>query len=117
MRAALLKAIQTIIDAQKEILSDEDFKNSANGLNLCASDGEQLVATRFRNHPTEQPASLYYSTEAGVVLDRRYPGDSNKAEIPTHFALPSGQKHEAHLIVASEPTSERFYKGAPSRPY
>lgn len=107
MRNALLKTIQAIIHAQKEILSSEDFKNSANGLNLCATDGEQLVATRFRNHPTEQPASLYWSDTAGIVLDRRYPGHPNTEKLPDTTTSSSGHEHAAHLIIASEPSTKQ----------
>lgn len=107
MRDALLKTIHVVINAQREILSDDDFKASANGLNLCATDGEQLVATRFRNHPTEQPASLYWSDVAGVVLDRRYPGHPDATSVPETITLSSGHQHASHLIIASEPTTKQ----------
>jgi len=30
-------------------------------MNFALTDGHTIVATRFRNHPTEEPPSLYFS--------------------------------------------------------
>lgn len=84
----------------------------------------------FRNHPTEEPPSLYFSTTAGVTLNRKYPGhpDGPHAKFTDRVIQPhmwshqeehftggdtpivhQGSKditqHGAHVIVASEPTT------------
>ena len=70
MRDAMRKAIGTVHQLQRKHLGD---KAEPNSLNLATTDGSQLVAFRFRNHATEQPPSLYWSTSAGVTLNRKYP--------------------------------------------
>ena len=70
MRDAMRKVVGTVVKLQREKLGD---KAQPNSLNLAATDGGQLVAFRVRNHATEQPPSLYYSTKAGVTLNRKYP--------------------------------------------
>lgn len=70
MRDAMRQAIGTVVKLQREKLGD---KAEPNSLNLAATDGSQLVTFRFRNHAVEQPPSLYYSTKAGVTLNRKYP--------------------------------------------
>jgi len=60
MERAMHGAVATVIELQKQILGGSAAPNS---LNLCATDGVKLVAYRFRNHTTEQPPSLYYSTK------------------------------------------------------
>ena len=70
MRDAMRKVIGTVVNLQREKLG---LRAEPNSLNLVATDGSQLVAFRVRNHATEQPPSLYYSTTAGVTLNRKYP--------------------------------------------
>ena len=70
MKEALEKAVSTVIGLQKNRLGDSAEPNS---LNVAVTNGSQLVALRFRNHPVEQPPSLYYSTKAGITLNRKYP--------------------------------------------
>lgn len=70
MRDAMRKAIGTVVKLQHERLGD---KAQPNSLNVAATDGKQLVAFRCRNHATEQPPSLYWSTSAGVTLNRKFP--------------------------------------------
>lgn len=70
MRDALRKAIDTVVKLQQKKLG---AKAEPNSLNLATTDGSQLVTFRVRNHAVEQPPSLYYSTNAGVTLNRKYP--------------------------------------------
>jgi glutamine amidotransferase len=70
MRDAMRDAVGTVVKLQRKNIGD---KAEPNSLNLCATDGSQIVAFRFRNHDIEQPPSLYYSTKAGVTLNRKYP--------------------------------------------
>ena len=70
MRKALLKTITTVIELQQKALGD---KNTPNAFNLATTDGQQLLAFRVRNHATEQPPSLYYSTHAGCTMNRKFP--------------------------------------------
>lgn len=101
---ALHDAVATIIELQKKILGNEAKPNS---LNLAVTDGTKMVAYRFRNHVEEQPPSLYYSTKAGVTLNRKYPDHPDGVELPDRHqaARIEAEEHGAHVIVASEPST------------
>jgi len=106
MAKALHKAVAFVIKAQTQILGD---KRRPNSLNLAATDGRRLLTYRFRNHKVEQPPSLYYSTTAGVTLNRKFEGHPN-ADIGGTFGIAEEQvkkaeEHGKHVIVASEPTT------------
>ena len=86
---------------------------------ICAADGESLIALRYRNHPTEQPPSLYVSFTAAGSLNRKYRKDSTETGSPAHEIIGSAgaaseleleaippNPHGPHVIVASEPASE-----------
>ena len=127
MKEALFKTITTIITLQTSTLGS---KAQPNDLNIAVTDGRNLVACRFRNHATEQPPSLYYSTTAGVTLNRQYPDHPDGVKGPhgkghgksangkeaakgaeghnPHASRNAGE-HGEHFIVASEPTT---YKDA-----
>jgi glutamine amidotransferase len=114
MLAALQHAANTVIDLQHKALGADATPND---LNVCVTDGRQLVAMRFRNHDTEQPPSLYYSTTAGVTLNRKFPDHPDGEKCPNGPAKggvkgghnPRAQKdageHGKHVIIASEPTT------------
>jgi len=123
IRDALEQTISTIITIQTSILGP---KTQPNDLNIAVTDGQTLVACRFRNHATEQPPSLYYSTQAGVTLNRLFPDHPDGAEGPHGSAKARGHagkepaagaeghnpharrnasEHGPHVIVASEPTT------------
>ena len=123
IRDALHKTITTIINIQNDALGS---KSQPNDLNIAITDGLSLVACRFRNHATEQPPSLYYSTTAGITLNRQFPDHPNGAEGPEGSGKgksangkqaaegaeghnPNAQRdasdHGKHIIVASEPTT------------
>jgi glutamine amidotransferase len=121
--SALKKTISTIISVQSQVLGSSAQPND---LNIAITDGISFVACRYRNHPTEQPPSLYYSTTAGVTLNRQYPDHPNGANGPhgsgkgksshghksaagakghnPHATKDAGE-HGKHVIVASEPTT------------
>ncbi|KEF62375.1 uncharacterized protein A1O9_00347 [Exophiala aquamarina CBS 119918] len=103
MRDALTAAHRKIIALQQQVLGPENVQ--ANSLNVCVTDGAQLVAVRLRNHAVEQPPSLYWSTSAGTTLNRKYP------DLPSGGANPHATRnaadHGRHVIVASEPTTYR----------
>ncbi|CCO28285.1 hypothetical protein BN14_02280 [Rhizoctonia solani AG-1 IB] len=114
MKRALESAIADIIALQKK-LPNATTPLEASSLNLCTTDGEQLLAFRFRNSEVEQPPSLYYSTSAGVKLNRKYPGHPNYLnwEDPGDAVAGlvgdkelSAEAHGNHVIVASEPTTK-----------
>ncbi len=125
MFEALQNAVNTIIELQKVALGD---KRTPNDLNICVTDGRQLVACRFRNHATEQPPSLYWSTTAGVTLNRKFPDHPDGAESQhgketrdvkgTHGRSVEGHNpymtnenvddHGKHVIVASEPSTYKI---------
>ncbi|KZS87534.1 N-terminal nucleophile aminohydrolase [Sistotremastrum niveocremeum HHB9708] len=103
------RAISKVIEFQKSVLPQRGIPLPLppNSLNLALTSGTQLLTCRFRNHPTEQPPSLYYSTTAGVVLNRKYPGhpDGKHLESLGKGELKDPEEHGSHLIVASEPST------------
>ena len=104
MSAALHRTVATILDLQLQVLGS---KAQPNSLNLCATDGVSLLAYRFRNHATEQPPSLYYSTKAGTTLNRKYPDHADGIDTPGELKGLAVEDHGKHLIVASEPSTYR----------
>ncbi|TFK47178.1 N-terminal nucleophile aminohydrolase [Heliocybe sulcata] len=104
VKLALEKAVQKIIDIQKEVLPKKGQEYGASSLNIAITDGEQLLTIRFRNSATEHPPSLYLSTTAGVTLNRKYPGHPDK-EVDDAANKKSTEEHGDHVIVASEPTT------------
>lgn len=100
MATALHKAVVTVIETQQKKLGD---KAAPNSLNLAATDGRRLVAYRFRNHKTEEPPSLYYSTRAGRTLNKKYPDHADGGENVN--SVKAAEEHGSHVIVASEPTT------------
>jgi glutamine amidotransferase len=113
MKRALERAIADVIELQHR-LPDATTPLAASSLNLCTTDGLKLLAFRFRNSEIEQPPSLYYSTSAGVTLNRKYPGHPDFAKGETLGKAARGLVGDAaldpeaygnHVIVASEPTT------------
>ncbi|KAG9785641.1 N-terminal nucleophile aminohydrolase, partial [Aureobasidium melanogenum] len=103
MLDALVSAFKAIIALQQKVLGGPQ-NVQASSLNVCCTDGRQMVAVRLRNHAVEQPPSLYWSTRAGVTLNRKYPDlPSGAAENPN--ATKQVSEHGKHVIVASEPTT------------
>ena len=101
MFEALSAAIKIVINLQQKVLGVANAE--ANSLNVACTDGEQLIAFRFRNHEHEQPPSLYWSNTAGVTLNRKYPDHPDGEENTT--AYKDAEEHGRHVIVASEPTT------------
>ncbi|KAJ6629926.1 nucleophile aminohydrolase [Mycena sp. CBHHK59/15] len=101
MLAALRNAFGKIIDLQHEILGP---KAEPNSLNVAVTDGRRLVAFRYRNSDIEVPPSLYFSTSAGVTLNRKYPDHPDEG-IDNAFAVKTVEEHGKHIIVASEPST------------
>lgn len=108
MAECLRRAIATVIGLQLHTLGDKARPNS---LNLCVTDGIKLVAYRFRNHATQQPPSLYWSTKAGTTLNRKYQDHPDGDDAPKELRAAglAAENHGEHLIVGSEPST---YKSA-----
>jgi len=104
VKEALEKAISTIIALQKRVLPTKNVDFGASSLSVAITDGQQLLAIRFRNHPTEHPPSLYFSTTAGVSLNRKYPGHPDKP-MENASSKKNAEEHGNHVIVASEPST------------
>jgi glutamine amidotransferase len=114
MKVALERAIADVVELQRK-LPDATVPLAASSLNLCTTDGSKLLAFRFRNSDKEEPPSLYYSTKAGVSLNRKYPGhpDYLKWDVPdedtsgfTGDKMLAPEAYGNHVIVASEPTTK-----------
>ncbi|OAL03051.1 N-terminal nucleophile aminohydrolase [Phaeosphaeriaceae sp. SRC1lsM3a] len=103
MLAALRKTVIQILQLQHTTLA---AANTPNSLNFCTTDGTKLVAIRFRNHATQQPPSLYWSSSAGRTLNTKYPGHPDSKDIVNVEAtLGEETRMGKHTIVASEPTT------------
>lgn len=103
VKVAAEQAVEKVIELQRRIVGNEGAGLDGSSLNLAITDGTQLLAIRFRNHATEHPPSLYYSTKAGVTLNRKYP-DHPDAGV-SRAGIRSKSEHGDHVIVASEPTT------------
>lgn len=103
MLGAINKSIVQIMELQRKHLGD---KAAPNSLNFCATDGRKMVATRFRNHKTQQPPSLYWSEFAGRTLNQKFPGNPDGVDKVNEGATKdSDEKIGKHTIIASEPTT------------
>lgn len=117
VKAALEQAIAAAIRLQHEYLAAEAKAGrdtppfEASSLNVAITDGVQLLAIRFRNHATEYPPSLYFSTTAGATLNRCFPdhpdsreaGERHEAHLRSSDRMRSEEEHGTHVIVSSEP--------------
>jgi glutamine amidotransferase len=102
MSSALIKTVIQILTLQQK-LGD---KNAPNSLNFCTTDGERMIAIRFRNHATQQPPSLYWSEFAGRTLNQKFPGQPDApAAVNPEASKESGERIGKHTIIASEPTT------------
>jgi glutamine amidotransferase len=97
MLEALQFAANSVIELQVKALGENA---RANDLNVCVTDGERLVAMRFRNHERQQPPSLYYSTTAGVTMNRKYPDHPDGAACAHGPAR--GRKHGVEVKQEGE---------------
>lgn len=103
MLQAMNRTIVQILELQNKIMGS---KKAPNSLNFCVTDGKKLVATRFRNHETQQPPSLYWSEFAGRNLNSKYPGNPDNANTTNETAVyGDDDKVGKHTIIASEPTT------------
>lgn len=57
MLAAMIKTVVQIMELQR---AKSGPQRTPNSLNFCTTDGQKMVAIRFRNHATQQPPSLYW---------------------------------------------------------
>jgi len=105
MYIAVVNVFKHIIQVQKEVVGEEKMLPSS--LNVCVTNGQQLVATRFRNATDEEPPSLYWSDRAGVTLNQKFPGYANGLgkEKTTKRETRPAEEHGRHIIIASEPST------------
>ncbi|CAL1713493.1 unnamed protein product [Somion occarium] len=105
VKDALERAISTVFEIQKKVVPKRGLPLEASSLNIAITDGTQLITIRFRNHPTQQPPSLYFSTTAGVTLNRKFPGHPDRDGDNGVQNLKAAHEHGDHVIVCSEPTT------------
>ncbi len=105
MKDALIKTLEDVFALQQKLLPELP----GNSLNVAVTDGDSMVAMRVRNHVSEDPPSLYYSTVAGVSLNHKYPGMAYEDENPDWDEQADWTKlpdqYGNHVIVASEPST------------
>ena len=104
VKHTLETTIHQILEIQRRVVAPS--APEASSLNVAITDGEQLLTIRFRNHPLEEPPSLYISTTAGVALNRKFPGHPDKAGQDNGGGeLKQADEHGDHVIVTGEPTT------------
>jgi glutamine amidotransferase len=102
MKAALILTLEDLFALQQKLLPELP----GNSLKIAVTNGDSMVAMRVRNHVSEEPPSLYYSTEAGISLNHKYPGnaagkDNEDWSEDADWTRDPGM-HGDHVIVASE---------------
>jgi glutamine amidotransferase len=103
MREALVNTVVQMMELQLQKLGN---KRTPNSLNFCVTDGNKMVAIRFRNHATQQPPSLYWSEFAGRKLNRKFPGHPDDPDQVNEMAVKGEEeKIGKHTIISSEPTT------------
>jgi glutamine amidotransferase len=104
MLAAMTKTVIQIMELQHEKIPAHD--RAPNSLNFCTTDGEKMLAIRFRNHATQEPPSLYWSEFAGRTLNGKYPGHPDGPDVVNVEAvMGEDERIGKHTIIASEPTT------------
>lgn len=103
MRDAMVATAIQIMQLQHAVLKS---RASPNSLNFCATDGQRMVAIRFRNHDSEQPPSLYWSEFAGRTLSSKYPSHPDPLlNVHEPAVLENTERIGKHTIISSEPTT------------
>jgi glutamine amidotransferase len=103
MHQALIKTIVQIMELQHRTLK---HKARPSSLNFCVADGTKMAATRFRNHKSQQPPSLYWSEFAGRTLNTKFEGHPDGPQKQNRQASFGPEtKIGRHTIIASEPTT------------
>ncbi|CAF0749210.1 unnamed protein product [Adineta steineri] len=105
LKQAMINTLQDVLALVRESIKDTDEELPLSCLNFAVTDSCQLLAIRFSSIDEFEPPSLYYSTKAGPVLNRKYPDHPDgKEEVPKK-AMRATHEHGKHVIVASEPNT------------
>ncbi|BFZ62406.1 hypothetical protein YB2330_003500 [Saitoella coloradoensis] len=111
LRDTMRETVKTLLEMIKEVPEETGAMGAHSSLNFAVTDGIQLLALRFSSSPEQEPPSLYYSTKAGITLNRKYPDhpDGQEAAKAHKQCGLGGNKmpgeHGKHVIVASEPST------------
>lgn len=92
LREAMEETIRTLVQ-----LSLEQKIEEPSTMNFCVSDGKTVIATRYINHPTQDPASLYFASGSSFVEVSE--GD---------YAMLHLERRPACHIIASEPLTKQL---------
>ncbi|KAK8846802.1 hypothetical protein IAR55_005890 [Kwoniella newhampshirensis] len=110
MGEAMIKTLKVLEDLKATAEKEKGGgKSEHNALNLLVSSGSSLVAIRYASPAGKEPPSLYYSTTAGAVLNRKYKGHPDEGKPGFNVSEEEGDRekedHRKHVIVASEPST------------
>jgi len=105
---AVTKTVCDIMTLQLQALGKEDMTPS--DFNICITDGEKLVAIRFRNDDTEEPRYLYWSNSVGPDLNHKFERPRRDAadvrDTVNHDAMVDRDVRKAkYVIVSSQPVT------------
>eukprot|EP01102_Stenamoeba_stenopodia_P005798 TRINITY_DN16525_c0_g1_i1.p1 TRINITY_DN16525_c0_g1~~TRINITY_DN16525_c0_g1_i1.p1 ORF type:complete len:397 (+),score=44.60 TRINITY_DN16525_c0_g1_i1:117-1193(+) len=104
IRWALLKTVKFICrltKKRKTCYGCSERVCIASSLNFAVTDGNVVLATRFRNHPREDPPSLYYNISEKVSLEDGL--ISVHASPSTSQHHPITENEHRVCLIASEP--------------
>jgi len=111
MKDAMLKMIKFILDLVKKeedrLFQEEGLNtHTPSNLNFAVSDGNVVIATRYRDSRISHPPSLYFSEAKQLHLHGSDESNSQPGvEIDWHY--PSGQEEVESVVVASEPLTQQ----------
>lgn len=104
LKQAMMSTLRDVLALIEESTKDTDHVIPHSSLNFALTDGCQLLAVRFSSMNEFEPPSLYYSTTAGPILNRKYPDHPDGKE-ETRKPKQPAKEHGKHVIVASEPNT------------
>jgi glutamine amidotransferase len=103
LKQAMVKTLQDVLALIQESVKDNEVLPHSS-LNFALTDSCQLLAVRFSSMDEVEPPSLYYSTTAGPILNRKFPDHPDGKEV-NRKSVQATQEHGKHVIVASEPNT------------
>lgn len=104
LKKTMIKTLQDVLSLIQETAKENNETFLHSSLNFAITNSCQLLAIRFSSMDKFEPPSLYYSTKAGITLNRKYPDHPDGKEIKKKI-VKTAQDHGKHTIVASEPNT------------
>jgi len=91
LKTAVINTIKCLSEWSKEYQTEEPST-----MNFVVTDGNTVVATRFIDHPTKEPASLYFASGSKFEC----------AQESRDYKMIQGDRRQFCHIIASEPLTD-----------